>query len=148
MKVVITADHAGFDFAQDMVSFVEELGVDVDYKGPVSAESVDFSDYGIPAAEEVAKGEYDRGIVICGTGIGMSISANKVKGVRCGLVHDVYTARVTREHNDSNVLALGARVIGPDLAKEIIKTWIGTDFEGGRHERRINKIADYEEKNS
>src|SRR5690625_4240700 len=108
MKVVITADHAGFDFAQDMVSFVEELGVDVDYNGPVSAESVDFSDYGIPAAEEVAKGEYDRGIVICGTGIGMSISANKVKGVRCALVHDVYTSHESRVIIDSNVLEIVA----------------------------------------
>src|SRR5690625_6556649 len=114
-----------------MVAFLEEVGVVVDYKGPVSSESVDFSDYGIPAAEEVAKGEYDRGTVICGTGIGMSISANKVNGVRCALVHDVYTARVTRAHNDSNVLALGARVLGRDLAKAIIKTWVGTDVEGG-----------------
>lgn len=148
MKVIITADHAGYELGQEIGPFLEELGVTVDYTGPKTADSVDFADYGIPAAEKVASGEYDRGIVVCGTGIGMSIAANKVKGIRCALVHDVYTARVTREHNDSNVLAIGARVIGIDLAKEIIKTWIGGDFEGGRHQRRIDKISDYEANNN
>ena len=144
MKVIVTADHAGYELGQELKPFLEELGVEVTYTGPNTADSVDFSDYGFPAAELVAKGEYDRGIVVCGTGIGMSIAANKVKGIRFALVHDVYTARVTREHNNSNVLAMGARVIGIDLAKEIVKTWIGTDFEGGRHQRRIDKVSDYE----
>lgn len=146
MKVVLASDHGGFELAREIVTFLEEQGIEVDNLGCDSEESCDYSDYGIPAAEKVAAGEYDRGIVICGTGIGMSIAANKVKGIRCALTHDVYTARVTREHNDSNVLAMGARVIGVDLAKEIVKTWIGGEFEGGRHERRINKLRDYEMK--
>lgn len=146
MKVVLASDHGGVDLAKEIEGFLSEQGIEVDNIGSDSKESCDYSDYGIPAAEKVAAGEYDRGIVICGTGIGMSIAANKVKGIRCALVHDVYTARVTREHNDSNVLAMGARVIGVDLAKEIVKTWISGEFEGGRHERRINKLRDYEMK--
>ena len=144
MKVVLASDHGGSELAKEIETYLGELGIEVNNIGCDSKESCDYSDYGIPAAEKVAAGEYDRGIVICGTGIGMSIAANKVKGIRCALTHDVYTARVTREHNDSNVLALGARVIGVDLAKEIVKTWIGGEFEGGRHERRINKLRDYE----
>src|SRR5699024_5390472 len=97
--------------------------------------------------QRVAKGEFDRAILICGTGIGMSISANKVKGVRCALVHDVFSAKATRKHNDSNVLAMGERVIGPSLAREIAKTWLETEFEGGRHKRRVEKIATYEQNN-
>ena len=93
----------------------------------------------------MANGEFDRGILICGTGIGMSITANKVKGIRCALVHDVFSAKATRCHNDSNVLAMGERVIGPGLAREIVQTWLSTDFEGGRHERRIDKIKALEE---
>lgn len=146
MKVVLASDHGGYQLAREIESFLEELEVECVSVGCDCPDSVDYSDYGIPAAESVAKGEYDRGIVICGTGIGMSIAANKVKGIRCALVHDVYTARVTREHNDSNVLAMGARVIGVDLAKEIVKTWIGSEFEGGRHAKRIGKIAEYESK--
>lgn len=107
--------------------------------------SVDYPDYALPAAERVAKGEFDRGIFICGTGIGMSISANKVKGVRCALTHDVYSAKLTRQHNDSNVLAMGERVVGPGLATEIAKTWLETDFDGGRHANRVGKVTAYEE---
>src|SRR5699024_5010990 len=106
--------------------------------------SVDYPDYALPAAKRVASGEFDRGIFICGTGIGVSIAANKVKGIRCALVHDVFSAKSTREHNDSNVLAMGERVIGPGLAREIIKTWLTTEFTGGRHERRVQKITNYE----
>lgn len=147
MKVILASDHGGYKLADEIEAMLKEEGIDVNNIGCGSADSCDYSDYGIPAAERVASGEYDRGIVICGTGIGMSISANKVKGIRCALAHDCYTARVTREHNDSNVLALGERVIGVDLAKEIVKIWIGGEFEGGRHERRINKLADYEQNN-
>src|SRR5699024_3059514 len=106
--------------------------------------SVDYPDYALPAAERVANGEFDRGIFICGTGIGMSITANKVKGIRCALVHDVYSARLTRLHNDSNVLAMGERVIGPGLEREVAKAWLTTDFDRGRHDNRDNKIASYE----
>ncbi len=108
--------------------------------------SVDYPDYALPAAERVASGEFDRGILICGTGIGMSISANKVKGIRCALVHDVFSAKATREHNDANILAMGERVIGAGLAREITKAFLETEFEGGRHERRVGKITTYEEK--
>lgn len=146
MKIIIASDHGGYQLAKEIETLLEDYDVEVENIGSNCADSVDYSDYGFPAAEKVAKGEFDRGIVICGTGVGMSITANKVKGIRCALVHDVYTARVTRQHNDSNMLAMGARVIGVDLAKEIVKTWIESDFDGGRHERRINKIAEYENK--
>jgi len=146
MKVVLASDHGGYDLAKEVGTLLEELGIEYENIGCDCEDSVDYPDYGIPAAERVANGEFDRGILVCGTGIGMSIAANKVKGIRCALVHDVYTARVTRQHNDSNVLAMGSRVIGIDLGKEIVKTWIGAEFEGGRHERRIGKLSDYESK--
>ena len=146
MKVVLASDHGGYDLAREIGTLLEELGIEFENIGCDCEDSVDYPDYGIPAAERVANGEFDRGILVCGTGIGMSIAANKVKGIRCALVHDVYTARVTREHNDSNVLAMGARVIGVDLGKEIVKTWISAEFEGGRHAKRIGKLSDYESK--
>jgi ribose 5-phosphate isomerase B len=107
--------------------------------------SVDYPDYALPVAEKVASGEVDRGILICGTGIGMSIAANKVKGIRCALVHDMFSAKATREHNDSNILTMGERVIGPGLAREIAKIWLTTEFEGGRHKNRLDKITSYEQ---
>ncbi|WP_280770508.1 ribose 5-phosphate isomerase B [Salipaludibacillus daqingensis] len=144
MKIAIGSDHAGYALKGEIVKVIEELGHEVKDVGCDCADSVDYADYGIPAAEMVANGEADRGIVICGTGIGMSISANKVKGIRCALVHDLFTAKATREHNDSNVLAMGERIIGPGIAQEIAKVWLTTEFEGGRHARRIEKISDYE----
>ncbi|MCR6112363.1 ribose 5-phosphate isomerase B [Bacillus sp. A301a_S52] len=147
MKIVIASDHAGYALKKDIVQVVEELGHQVEDVGCDCADSVDYADYGIPAAEMVANGKADRGIIICGTGIGMSISANKVKGIRCALVHDLFSAKATREHNDTNVLAMGERVIGPGLAQEITKVWLTTPFEGGRHARRVDKITAYEEKN-
>ncbi|MEG0381082.1 MAG: ribose 5-phosphate isomerase B, partial [Kurthia sp.] len=101
--------------------------------------------YALPVAEGVASGKFDKGILICGTGIGMSIAANKVKGIRCALVHDVFSAKATRCHNDSNIIAMGERVIGAGLAREIVSAWLQTEFEGGRHERRIEKISAIEE---
>lgn len=144
MKVAVSSDHGGYQLAIEIEKLVKDLGFDCDNIGCDCADSVDYPDYGIPAAERIAKGEYDRGILICGTGIGMSIAANKVKGIRCALVHDVYSARLTREHNDSNMLAMGARVIGEGLAKEIVRTWMTTSFDGGRHADRIGKLSDYE----
>ena len=123
---------------------LEELNIEYEDAGCKDATSVDYPDYALPAAKRIANGEFDRGIFICGTGIGMSISANKVKGIRCALVHDVYSAKLTRQHNDSNVLAMGERVIGPGLAREIAKVWLETEFDGGRHERRVEKITKYE----
>jgi len=144
MKVIITADHAGVSLRNEVKSVLEELNIEYEDTGPEDLSSVDYPDYALQAAERIASGEFNRGIFICGTGIGMSISANKVAGIRCALVHDVFSAKATREHNDSNVLAMGERVIGPGLAREIVKTWLQTEFEGGRHERRVNKIITYE----
>ncbi|MED3661375.1 ribose 5-phosphate isomerase B [Ureibacillus sp. FSL K6-8385] len=144
MKVAISSDHGGNRLRKEIMDLLDELNIEYEDFGPTSDDSVDYPDYALPVAEGVASGKFDRGILICGTGIGMSIAANKVKGVRCALVHDVYSAKMTRCHNDSNVLAMGERVIGPGLAREIVKTWLNTDFEGGRHERRINKIAEIE----
>jgi ribose 5-phosphate isomerase B len=144
MKVAIGSDHGGVNIKNEIIQLMEELGMQYEDFGCDCTTSVDYSDYAIPVAEKVAAGEFDRGILICGTGIGMSIAANKVKGIRCALCHDVFSAKATREHNDSNVLAMGERVIGPGLAREIAQTWLTTEFEGGRHARRIGKIAEYE----
>ncbi|MCZ2257530.1 ribose 5-phosphate isomerase B [Sporosarcina sp. G11-34] len=144
MKIAITSDHGGNNLRHEIIKLLTELGVEYDDLGPSTDESVDYSDYATPVANGVASGKYDRGILICGTGIGMSIAANKVKGIRCALVHDVFSAKATREHNNTNVLAMGERVIGPGLAREIVKTWLNTSFEGGRHERRVNKLMELE----
>lgn len=146
MKVAIASDHGGVNIREEIKKLMDELGIEYEDFGCECGCSVDYPDYALPVAEKVASGEFDRGILICGTGIGMSIAANKVKGIRCALVHDVFSAKATREHNDSNILAMGERVIGPGLAREIAKVWLTTEFEGGRHENRVNKIKDYEEK--
>lgn len=144
MKVIITGDHAGMVLRDAAKEVLKELGYDYEDVGADCTASVDYPDYGLSAAERVASGEFDRGIFVCGTGIGISISANKVKGIRCALTHDVFSARATRQHNDTNVLAMGERVIGAGLAKEIVHTWLTTEFEGDRHQKRIDKIATYE----
>lgn len=144
VKVAIASDHGGLNIKKMLVEKLTELGYEMKDFGPITNESVDYPDYAFPLCEAVASGEYDKGILICGTGIGMSISANKVKGIRAALVHDIFSAKATREHNDSNVLCMGERVIGPALAEEIAKVWLGTDFEGGRHNNRVDKIKNYE----
>ncbi|WP_026691595.1 ribose 5-phosphate isomerase B [Alteribacter aurantiacus] len=144
MKVAIGSDHGGRNLKEEVKSLMDELQISYEDVGCECSDSVDYPDYGIPVAEKVANKEADRGIVICGTGIGMSIAANKVKGIRCALVHDLFSAKATREHNDSNVLAMGERVIGPGLAREIAKVWLTTEYEGGRHALRLQKISDYE----
>lgn len=146
MKVIITADHAGMAIRNEIIDLLEELNLEYEDTGCTGSDSVDYPDYALPAAERVANGEFDRGVFICGTGIGMSIAANKVKGIRCALTHDVFSAKATRQHNDSNILALGERVIGPGLAREIAKTWLQTEFDGDRHTRRVEKITTFEEK--
>ncbi|ARK22209.1 ribose 5-phosphate isomerase B [Sporosarcina sp. P26b] len=144
MKVAISSDHGGNNLRKEITNLLTELDIEyIDY-GPDADTSVDYPDYAVPVANDVVAGKVDRGILICGTGIGMSISANKVKGIRCALVHDVFSAKATRGHNDSNILAMGERVIGPGLAREIVSTWLETEFEGGRHERRINKMMELE----
>jgi ribose 5-phosphate isomerase B len=144
MKIAISSDHGGNNLRKEVVNLLNELGMDYQDFGPQTDDSVDYPDYAKPVAEGVAKGEFDRGILICGTGIGMSIAANKVKGIRCALVHDLFSAKATRGHNNSNVLAMGERVIGPGLAREIARTWLTEEFEGGRHQTRVQKISDLE----
>ncbi|KAB2332507.1 ribose 5-phosphate isomerase B [Bacillus mesophilum] len=146
MKVAIASDHGGINIREEIKSLMDEMGIQYEDFGCECDTSVDYPDYALPVAEKVASGEFDRGILICGTGIGMSIAANKVKGIRCALVHDTFSAKATRAHNDSNMLAMGERVIGPGLAREIASIWLGTDFEGGRHETRVGKVSAYENK--
>lgn len=140
MKIAISSDHGGNNLRREIIQLLEERGIEYEDFGPATGDSVDYPDYAAPVSEGVATEKFDRGILICGTGIGMSIAANKVKGIRCALVHDVFSAKATREHNDTNVLAMGERVIGAGLALEIVATWLDTAFEGGRHARRIEKL--------
>ncbi|WP_017549616.1 ribose 5-phosphate isomerase B [Salinicoccus carnicancri] len=142
MKIVIASDHGGINLKRTIVEALVQKGVDITDFGPDSSESVDYPDYAKPVAEKVADGDFDRGILICGTGIGMSIAANKVKGIRCALVHDSFSAKATRQHNNSNMLAMGERVIGSGLANDIVDIWLNTEYEGGRHERRVCKIEE------
>ena len=144
MKIAIASDHGGFELKQHIMPLLTELGHEYTDFGCFDTASMDYPDVAFPAAEAVAGGEYDRGILICGTGIGVSICANKVAGVRCALCGDVLSAKLTRQHNDSNVLAMGGRIIGVETAKAIVTVWLATPFLGGRHERRVAKIADYE----
>jgi ribose 5-phosphate isomerase B len=145
LKIAISSDHGGNKLRKEIIDLLTELGVSYEDFGPQTDDSVDYPDYARPVAEGVQSGKFDRGILICGTGIGISIAANKFKGIRCALVHDVFSAKATRCHNDSNVLAMGERVIGPGLAREIVATWLNTDFEGGRHTNRVAKITAIEE---
>jgi ribose 5-phosphate isomerase B len=146
MKVAIAADHGGYRLKEEVKKLLESMNIQYEDFGCTCEDSVDYPDYALPVAEKVAAGEFDRGILICGTGIGMSIAANKVPGIRCALVHDTFSAKATREHNDSNILAMGERVIGPGLALDIVKIWLETEFLGGRHERRIEKVKAIEAK--
>lgn len=142
MKIGIGSDHGGFPLKESIKSYLEEQNIEyIDY-GTNSLDSVDYPDYGRKVSKGVVNGEVDRAIVICGTGIGISIAANKVKGIRCALCSDTYSARMSMEHNNANVLALGGRVLGVDLAIEIVKTWLDGKFEGGRHERRVKRIGE------
>jgi ribose 5-phosphate isomerase B len=144
MKVVLGCDHAGFGLKETVVSCLERSGHEVLDEGTFSGESCDYPDFAERAALRVAAGEAERGVVICATGIGMAMAANKVPGIRAAVCNDLYTARYSRLHNDANVLAIGARVVGPGLAEEIVSTWMETPFEGGRHSRRVEKIGGVE----
>ncbi len=145
MKVAIGADHGGFRLKEAIKPVLDSLGVEYKDFGTNSEESVDYPDISAPVARAVAAGEYDCGILICGTGIGIGIAANKVPGIRAALCHDTFSAHASREHNNANILTMGERVIGPGLASDIVKIWLTTEFEGGRHERRIAKISALEE---
>ncbi|MBC9784530.1 ribose 5-phosphate isomerase B [Heliobacterium chlorum] len=149
MKIAIGSDHGGFRLKEEIKTyFAKEAGdkeIILDDLGTHTEESVDYPDFGAKVARAVAAGEYDFGIVICGTGIGISIAANKVPGIRCALCSDTFSAKMAREHNDANVLAMGERVIGPGLAREIVAAFFSSDFAGGRHARRVEKLRALEQ---
>lgn len=136
----IGSDHGGYALKQEIMKHLSERGIAYRDYGTYSDESCDYPDYGEAVGRAVASGECERGIVVCGTGIGISIAANKVRGVRCALCGDCFSAQMAREHNDANVLALGARVLGPGLALKIVDTFLDSAFAGGRHERRVAKL--------
>jgi ribose 5-phosphate isomerase B len=140
VRVAIGNDHGGLTFKKDILSLLKERGVEVEDFGCNTPDSVDYPDFAAAVCGAVAENRCDRGILICGTGLGMSMAANRKPGIRAALCHEQFTARMSREHNNANVLCLGGRVIGPSLAVEIVSTWLDTDFAGGRHQRRIDKF--------
>ena len=139
--IAIACDHAALDMKAEVIRILEERGLEYNDFGTYSTDSCHYPIFGARAAQAVASGECEKGILICGTGIGMSLVANKVKGIRCALCSDSYSAKMTRAHNDSNMLAMGARVIGIEVAKEIVAAWLDTPFEGGRHQTRVDMIT-------
>ena len=142
MKVAIGCDHGGFHLKETIKEVLKDMQIEFTDFGTHSTESVDYPDIAAPVAKAVAAGEYDRGILICGTGIGIGIAANKVHGIRAALCHDCFSAEYCRRHNDANILTMGGRVIGPGLAREIVRIFLSTGFDGGRHAERVAKIAD------
>ena len=143
-KIAIASDHGGFDLKENIIAYLIKKGLEVDNFGAHSADSVDYPDYGTKLAQAIIDKKFVRGILICGTGVGMSIVVNRFPGIRGTLCSDVYTAKMCREHNDSNILIMGGRVIDVSLAIEILETWLNTEFEGGRHQRRLDKINQIE----
>lgn len=144
MKIAIAADHAGYDEKENIKKTLDEIGVQYDDMGPHSADSVDYPDYARKVAEAVARGDFEQGILVCGSGTGMAISANKVKGVRAAVAWNEETASLARRHNNANVLAIGARTSPAGTIPVIVKAWFAADFEGGRHASRVDKISQIE----
>lgn len=138
MKIAIGCDHGGIGLKAEIVPLLRELGHTVDDNGCYSTDSVDYPDFAKAVCSQVQNNSCERGILICGTGVGMSMVANRFEGIRAALGNELFTARMSREHNDANVLCLGARVVGPGLAVEIVRAWVSTEFAGGRHQRRID----------
>ncbi|RLA78754.1 MAG: ribose 5-phosphate isomerase B [Deltaproteobacteria bacterium] len=147
MRIALASDHAGFKLKEEIALFLREEGHEVLDFGCHDETSVDYPDYGMEVARRVSSQEVERGILICGTGIGMSIVANKFPGVRAALVSHIYTARMAREHNDANILVLAGRVLGGGLAREMVREWLKATFQGGRHARRLKKIEEIEKRN-
>lgn len=139
--IAIACDHGAFALKEHLVAFLEEQGLNILDLGVKNTESVDYPDYGYAMAHAIKDGKATRGILLCGSGIGISIAANRFPEIRAALVHDVTGARLCREHNDANVICFGGRMIGQDLAEECVNTFLGTDFEGGRHQRRVDKLS-------
>ncbi len=143
-RIALAADHAGFEEKEKLKAALTDLGIEFEDMGTDSPESVDYPDYALKVGRAVANGEFDEGLLVCGSGTGMAIAANKVHGVRAAVAWRPDIARLAREHNNANVLSIPARFIGDDQAREIVKAWFAADFEGGRHERRVEKIVEAE----
>ncbi|PLX98951.1 MAG: ribose 5-phosphate isomerase B [Desulfuromonas sp.] len=144
-KFVIASDHGGLDLKNAVSTYLQELGICVSDLGTINDDSVDYPDYGIKVARAVSIGEADNGILICGTGIGMSIVANKFPGIRAALITDEFTARMSKEHNNANIIVMGGRVLSAEQARKLVQTWLEAEYEGGRHQRRLDKIAALED---
>ncbi len=140
MQIGLACDHGGFELKEELKAFLKSLGVEAVDMGTTSQDPVDYPDFGALVAGKVSRGELERGILICGTGIGMSMVANKFPRVRAALANDLYSSRCSREHNNANILIIGGRIVGKGLAKEIVKVWLETSFAGGRHQKRLEKI--------
>ena len=147
MKIGIGNDHSALELKAEIIELLKEKGHEVVDNGTNSPESCDYPVYGEKVGRAVASGEVERGILICGTGLGISLAANKVKGVRAAVCSEPFTAKMSRAHNNCNILAFGARVVGAELAKMIVETWLDTEFEGGRHQRRVDMLMDIENRN-
>lgn len=145
MKIAIGSDHRGFEAKERVKAYLQQLGVEVLDVGSDSKKSCDYTDFGLQVARLVSTGEAERGVLFCGSGIGMSITANKVAGVRAALCHDELAAQMARRHNDANVLCVAADLVAEPLAQNIVRAWVDTAFEGGRHARRLQKISEYEQ---
>jgi ribose 5-phosphate isomerase B len=141
MRIAVAADHAGYKLKDELAAWLRELGYDVQDLGTNGGESVDYPEYGAKLAQEIATGAADRGVVVCGTGIGISIAVNREPRCRCARVEEPVSAALAREHNDANVLALGARLIGSDMARACVQAFLGTEFAGGRHQRRVDQLS-------
>lgn len=140
MKIAVASDHAGYRLKEELKLLLRELGHEVRDFGTHSDDPADYPDFIVPAAEAVSRGECERGIVLGGSGNGEAMAANKVPGIRCALCHDVTTARLSRAHNDANVLALGQRIVGSEVARDLVRIWLDTAFDGGRHQARVEKL--------
>lgn len=141
MRVVIGSDHAGYHLKEQLKHTLDDLNLEYEDVGTDNPASVDYPDYAVKVASRVASGEFERGVLVCGTGLGMCITANKVHGVRAVTAHDVFSAEMARRHNNANVLTMGERVVGPGIADQVLRVWLATEFEGGRHGKRVDKIT-------
>ncbi|MGB3367752.1 MAG: ribose 5-phosphate isomerase B [Acidaminobacteraceae bacterium] len=148
MKIALGSDHGGLELKNTIIEYLNEKGMELKDFGTYTKDSCNYPKYGEIVAEAVATGEYELGILVCGTGLGISLAANKVKGIRAACVSDVFSAKMSRAHNDANILSLGERVVGKGLALEIVENWLNTEFEGGRHQARVDLITEIEVKNS
>jgi len=147
MKIAIGSDHLGLELKNIIRDFLKDKKIEVKDFGTMSKEPIDYPDIAEKVAKVVAKGEYERGILVCGTGIGMAIVANKVKGIRAAVCHDLYSAERSRKSNNAQIMALGALIIGPELAKKLVEVWLNSEFQGGRSERKVKKIMEIEAEN-